>query len=245
MLYGRRVQKHRLELFRGRHFADEVIVLCVRWYLRFSLSYRDLEEMMAERNLAVDHTTVWRWVQRYAPELNRRVRRELKPTGTSWRADETYIRVAGTWVYLYRAVDSAGATIDFYLSRTRDLAAAKAFFRKCLRGTDHPLPRVINVDGHASYPRAARELKRELKLGRRCRCRTCPYLNNIVEQDHRAVKRRIIHKQGFRSFSAAQRTIAGYETIHMIRKGQVRWLPKGDVAGQVLFINQTFGLPHA
>jgi transposase, IS6 family len=100
MLYGRRVQKYRPELFRGRHFADEVIVLCVRWYLRFSLSYRDLEEMMAERNLAVDHTTVWRWVQRYAPELNRRVRRELKLTGPSWRADETYIRVAGTWLYL-------------------------------------------------------------------------------------------------------------------------------------------------
>src|ERR1700682_2816726 len=91
MLYGRRAQKYRPELFRGRHFADEVIVLCVRWYLRFSLSYRDLEEMMAERNLAVDHTTGWRWVQRYPPELNRRVRRELKPTGTSWRADETYI----------------------------------------------------------------------------------------------------------------------------------------------------------
>jgi len=115
MLYGRRVQKHRPELFRGRHFADEVIVLCVRWYLRFSLSYRDLEEIMAERNLAVDHTTLWRWVQRYAPELNRRVRPELKPTGTSWRADETYIRVAGTWVYLYRAeIRSARPSISTY-----------------------------------------------------------------------------------------------------------------------------------
>jgi transposase-like protein len=224
VLYGRVVQKDRPALFRGRHFADEMIVLCVRWYLRFSLSYRDLEELMAERNLAVDHTTVWRWVQRYAPELNRRVRPELKPTGTSRRADETYIRVAGSWMYLYRAVDSAGATIDFYLSRTRDLAAAKAFFRKCLHGIHHPRPRVINVDGHASYPRAARELNRERKLGRRSCCRTCPYLNNIVEQDHPAIKRRIIHKQGFRSFRGAQRTIAGYETIHMIRKGQVRWL---------------------
>jgi transposase-like protein len=232
-------------LFRGRHFADEIIVLCVRWYLRFSLSYRDLEELMAERNLTVDHTTVWRWVQRYAPELNRRVRRELKPMGTSWRADETYIRVAGRWMYLYRAIDSAGATIDFYLSRTRDLAAATAFFRKCLHGAHHPRPRVINVDGHASYRGAAKQLKRERKLGRRCRCRTCPYLNNIIEQDHRAVKRRIIHKQGFRSFGGAQRTIAGYETIHIIRKGQVRWLAKGDVAGQVLFISQLFGLRDA
>jgi transposase, IS6 family len=110
-------------LFRGRHFADEVITLCVRWYLRFSLSYRNLEENMAERNLSVDHTTVWRWVQRYAPELNRRLRRELKPTGGSWRVDETYVRVAGGWTYLYRAVDAGGATIDFYLSKRRDAAA--------------------------------------------------------------------------------------------------------------------------
>jgi IS6 family transposase len=193
----------------------------------------------------VDHTTVWRWVQRYAPELDRRVRRELRQTGRSWRADETYIRVAGRWMYLYRAVDSLGATIDFYVSPTRNLAAAKAFFRKCLSGAHHRQPRVINVDGHAAYPKAVRELKREHKLGRRCRCRTCPYLNNIIEQDHRAVKRRITHKQGFRSLNGARRTIAGYETIHMIRKGQVRWLPKGDVAGQVAFINQAFGLQVA
>src|SRR3984893_4383564 len=130
MLYGRRVQKHRLELFRGRHFADEIIVLCIRWYLRFSLSYRDLEELMAERNLSVDHTTVWRWVQRYAPELNKRIRRELKPTNGSWRTDETYVRVAGRWTYLYRAVDSSGATIDFLLSETRDLEAAGASSRR-------------------------------------------------------------------------------------------------------------------
>ena len=236
------MRKNRPAVFRGRHFADEIIVLCVRWYLRFSLSYRDLEELMAERNLAVDHTTVWRWVQRYAPELSRRVRRELRQTGRSWRADETYIRVAGRWMYLYRAVDSTGATIDFYLSPSRDLAAAKAFFRKCLAGDYHPRPRVINVDGNPSYRKAVTQLKREHKLGRRCRWRSCPYLNNIVEQDHRAVKRRITHKQGFRSFDGARRTIQGYETIHMIRKGQVRWLPKGDVTGQVLFINQTFGL---
>lgn len=229
-------------LFRGRHFADEMIVLCVRWYLRFSLSYRDLEELMAERNLTVDHTTVWRWVQRYAPELNRRVRRELRETGGSWRADETYIRVGGRWMYLYRAVDSAGATIDFYLSPTRDLAAAKSFFRKCLTGTHHPRPRVINVDGNPSYPKAVAELKRERRLGCRCYCRTRPYLNNIVEQDHRAVKRRITHKQGFRSFDGARRTIPGYEIMNMIRKGQVRWLPKGDVTGQVLFINHIFGV---
>jgi transposase, IS6 family len=239
------MSKSRPALFRGRHFADEVIVMCVRWYLRFSLSYRDLEEIMAERNLSVDHTTVWRWVQRYAPELNRRVRRELKPTGGSWRVDETYVCVAGRWTYLYRAVDSTGATIDFYLSEQRDAAAAKQFFRKALAANHHPRPRVINVDGNPSYPKVVEELRLEHKLGRRCECRTCPYLNNIIEQDHRAVKRRVNAKQGFRSFAGACRTIQGYEAMHMIRKGQVRWLPKGDVAGQVLFIHQIFGLKAA
>lgn len=111
-------------MFRGRHFADEIIVLCVRWYLRYSLSYRDLTEIMHERNLSIDASTIWRWVQRYAPELNERIRRELKPTNGSWRTDETYLRVAGRWTYLYRAVDSTGATVDFLLSEARDLSAA-------------------------------------------------------------------------------------------------------------------------
>ena len=229
-------------LFRRRHFADEVIVLCVRWYLRFCLSYRDLEELMLERGLRVDHTTVWRWVQRYAPELKRRVRRELKRTTTSWRVDETYVRVAGGWRYLYRAVDSSGATLDFYLSESHDAAAAKRFFRKVLAAAHHPRPRVINVDGNPLYPKVVEELKQERKLGRRCRCRTCPYLNNIVEQDHRAIKRRISAKQGFRSFQGAWRTISGYEVIQMIRKGQVSWLLRGDVIGQVLFIQRILGL---
>jgi transposase-like protein len=202
--------------------------------------------MMAERNLSVDHTTIWRWVQRYAPVLASRIKPELKPTGRpSWRVDETYVRVAGKWTYLYRAVDSAGASIDFYLSQERDAAAAKQFFRKALAAANPPLPGVINVDGNPSYPKVVTELKQERKLGRRCRCRTCPYLNNIVEQDHRAVKRRINAKQGFRSFDGAGRTIQGYEVIQMIRKGQVRWLPKGDVTGQVLFIHQTLGLKAA
>ena len=113
------MRKNRPALFRGRHFEDIIIVLCVRWYLRYSLSYRDLEEMMLERGLSVDHTTVWRWVQRYAPELNKRIRREVKSTNGSWRTDETYVRVAGRWTYLYRAVDSTGSTIDSY-SRRRE-----------------------------------------------------------------------------------------------------------------------------
>ena len=197
---------------------------------------------MAERGLTLDHTTVWRWVQRYAPELDRRVRRELKRTGTSWRVDETYGRVAGRWMDRYRAVDAWGATLDFYLSENRNAVAAKQFFGKVLSAANRPRPRVINVDGNPSYPKVVKELKQERKLGRRCRCRTSPYLNNIVEQDHRAIRRRINAKQGFRSFDGARRTIPGYEAMHMIRKGQVRWLPRGDVSGQVLFINLMLGL---
>jgi transposase, IS6 family len=144
-----------------------VIVLCVRWYLRYPLSLRQLEEIMAERNLSVDHVTIWRWVQRYAPELNRRCRPELRNTNKSWRVDETYCRVAGTWTYLYRAVDSTCATIDFLLSATRDGVAAKRFLQKALRSPGHPRPRVINVDGNPSYPKAVSDLMRSGELGRR------------------------------------------------------------------------------
>jgi transposase, IS6 family len=169
------VTQNRPALFRGRHFEDVIIILCVRWYLRYSLSYRDLEEMMAERGLSVDHVTIWRWVQRYAPILNQRLRREVRHPNRSWRVDETYVRVAGSWTYLYRAVDSAGETIDFMLSPYRDLIAAQLFLRSALSGSGVQ-PRVINVDGHPAYARAIRELKRSGELGRRCRCRPSPYL---------------------------------------------------------------------
>ena len=143
---------------------------------------------------------------------------------------------------LYRAVDSTGATIDFFLSETRDVFAAGAFFRKALAAPGHPRPRVINVDGNPSYPGVIDELKRTHALGQRCRYRVVPYLNNIVEQDHRAIKRRIQASLGFRSFAGAERTIQGYEAMHMIRKGQVRWLAKGDIGEQVRFIKFIFGL---
>src|SRR5215472_13787082 len=151
---------------------------CVRWCLRSSLTYRDLEEIMAERNLSVDHVTIWRWVQRYAPVLNQRVRREMRHPNRSWRVDETYVRVAGNWAYVYRAVDSAGETIEFMLSPKRDPIPAKLFLRLALLAGGPP-PRVINVDGHPAYARAITELKQSGELGRRCGCRTASYLNNI------------------------------------------------------------------
>src|SRR5215472_5332873 len=141
----------RPELFRGRHFRDDIIVLCVRWYLRYPLSYRDLEEMMAERGLTVDHSTIARWVLRYAPVLNHRIRSEMRRPNRSWRVDETYIRVAGQWAYLYRAIDSAGNTVDFLLSPYRDLIAAKSFLQFAIARAGRIRPRVINVDGHPAY----------------------------------------------------------------------------------------------
>ena len=239
------MKKSRPAAFRGRHFEAEIILLCVRWYLRFGLSYRNLEEMMAERGLSVDHVTIWRWVQQYAPELRRRCRPELRPTNRSWRVDETYLRVAGKWTYLYRAVDSTGATIDFLLSARRDANAAKRFLQKSLRSLDHPRPRVINVNANPAYPKAIDELKRNGELGNRCRCRPVRYLNNIVEQDHRSVKRRMRASQGFRSFHSAARTIEGIETVNMIRKGQVRWLAQSDIVAQVAFVSRLFELQTA
>src|SRR5258705_9287715 len=137
-------------LFKWRQFEPEVILLAVGWYLRFSLSYRDVEELLADRGLHADHVTVWRWVQSYAPEMERRLRSKLKPTNDSWRVDETYIWVKGKWCYLYRAVDSFGATIDFLLSAKQDAAAAERFLSKALGGANHLEPRVINTDEHAA-----------------------------------------------------------------------------------------------
>jgi transposase-like protein len=161
----------RSALFRGRHFRDETIVLCLRWYLRYPLSYRDLEEMMVERGLAIDHSTIARWVLRYAPVLNDRIRSEMRQPNRSWRCDETYIRVAGQWTYLYRAIDSAGNTIDFLLSPRRDFIPARAFQQLAVAQAGRIQPRVINVDGHPAYPAAIDDLKRSGELSRRCRYR--------------------------------------------------------------------------
>ena len=234
--------KTRDPIYRRRRFEGEIIELCVRWYITYRLSYRDLAAMMAERGLSVDHVTIWRWVQRYAPILNQRLRRDLRHPNRSWRVDETYVRVAGRWTYLYRAVDSAGETIDFMLSPKRDLTAAKLFLRLALSGPGRIRPRVINVDGHPAYARAITELKRSGELGRRCRCRPTPYLNNVIEQDHRFIKKRIAASLWFRSVEGALNTIDGYEAMHLIRKGQIRWLQKGDVVAQRQFIHKLFGI---
>src|ERR1700688_4447290 len=236
------IMSTRPAIFKWRQ-TDPALILCaVRWYLRYSLSLRDVEELLEERGLEADHTTVWCWVQRYSPELEQRLRRYLRPTNKSWRADETYVRVNGRWCYLYRAIDSTGATIDFLLSVLRDADTAKRLFHKALSHLSHPQPRVINTDLAPIYRSAIRELKKDGTLRRRCRHRPVQYLHHMLEQDHRAIKRRVNAKQGFRELHAAKRTIQGYEAMNMMRKGQVRWVSGTDVLRQIRFIRELFDL---
>lgn len=207
------------ELFKGRHFEREIIVLCVRWYLRFKLSFRDLVEMMAERGLSLAHTTIMRWVQCFVPEFERLWNRFAWQAGQSWRVDETYIKIRGVWTYLYRAVDREGRTVDFRLSSRRDVAAAKLFFRKTLKTQKRP-PHVMTLDGYAASHRAVRELPYESEVGNNTKLRSSKYLNNMIEQDHRGIKARIGPMLGFKRFRRAKITIAGIELLHRIHKNQ-------------------------
>lgn len=228
--------------FKWRHYQGAVILLCVRWYLRYGLSYRDLAEVMAERGLTLSHTTIFRWVQAYAPELERRVRRHLKASNDSWRVDETYIKVRGKWLYLYRAVDSTGQTIDFLLTQTRSKRAARRFFRRALAQPNATDPRVITTDQNAAFPGAIDDMKAEGLVSKVARHRTSKYLNNIVEQDHRFIKRQMRVGLGFATFETAWRTLQGYEALSMIRKGQVKDLSCDGTCAQRLFVHGLFGL---
>jgi len=208
-------------LFKWKHYQPDIILQTVRWYLRYNLSFRDLVEMMGERGLSVAHTTIMRWVHQYGPELDKRIRRHLKQTNDSWRVDETYIKVKSQWMYLYRAVDSKGNTIDFYLSKVRNHKAAKRFFKKALRSFHVSKPRVITVDKNSAYPIAVEELRKEKKMPLGIQLRQVKYLNNIVEQDHRFIKKRVRSMLGLKSFRTATSIISGIEAMHMVKKGQL------------------------
>lgn len=234
--------KHNSYLFKWRHYEPEIILLCVRWYLRYQLSYRDLEEMMNERGLSVDHTTIYRWVQKYAPEINKRIRQHLKLAGASYRVDETYIKVGKSCKYLYRAVDSAGNTIEFMLSAKRDVSAAKRFFKKMMRADHRRLPFMISVDKNAAYPEAFTTSQKEKVLPHDCKLRRVKYLNNIIEQDHRFIKKRVRACLGYCSFDTAERTLQGVEVMNMIRKGQVKRLDRSDAKGHAKFVESLFGI---
>ena len=197
---------------------------------------------MKERGLSVDHTTIFRWVQKYATEFNKRIRPHLKLAGTSYRLDETYIKVGGRWKYLYRALDKEGSTIEFMLSARRDIPAAKRFFKKMMRADHRRLPFSISVDKHASYPEAFTSSQEEKVLPKDCNLRRTKYLTNIVEQDHRFIRRRWRAMQCFRSFHTAERTIEGIEMMHMMRKGQVKRLDGSDAMGQAKFVERLLGV---
>ena len=234
------VRVRRLQSFKVRQFTAEVILWGVWWYLMFPISYRDLELMLLDRGVEVDHATIFRWIQTYAAGLVKRIRLHLRMSNGSWRVDETYVKVKGRWMYLYRAVDSRGQTIDFLLSAKRDAEAAKRFFRKALAQPHTVNPRTITVDKNAAYPKAATEMKKDGELWRRSRLREVKYLNNIIEQDHRRVKRLTSPGLGFGGFWSAQRTLAGYEAMAMIRNGQVRNIGGSDIRAQTEFIASLF-----
>jgi transposase-like protein len=207
-------------IYRYRRFQPEIIELCVRWYLTYRLSYRDLVEMLAERGITVSHTTIYRWVQQYVPEFERRWSRYAKPVDPSWRVDETAISVRGGMRYLYRAVDKFGKTVDSLLCADRSVSAARAFFFKALK-THYPRrPQKLNLDGNAASHLALRLLMQESPDLQSVVVRSSRYLNNIVEQDHRAIKRRCAPMLALKSFRTAAVTLAGVELAHRIRKGQ-------------------------
>jgi transposase, IS6 family len=196
--------------------------------------------MMQERGFSVDHTTIFRWVQRYAPEINKRIRQHLKMSGTSYRIDETYIKVGTQCKYLYRAVDKEGQTIEFLLSAKRDVSAAKRFFKKMMRADHRRLPFTISVDKNAAYPEAFATSQLEKVLPHDCKLRRVKYLNNIIEQDHRFIKKKVRASQCFKSFHTAERTLEGIEAVNMIRKGQVKRLDRSDAMGQAKFVENLF-----
>ncbi|WP_114187272.1 IS6 family transposase [Microvirga aerophila] len=215
-------------MFKGRHFERSVILLCIRWYLAYNLSLRNLEEMMAERGISVDHATIHRWVVRYSPELLKRFNARKRAVTGKWHVDETYITVRGRWMYLYRAIDSNGDTVEFWFSERRNLTAAKRFLRKALKR--HGRPERIVIDGSQTnreailacdtVDRLQNRSRRDLKP---IRIQQSAYLNNRIEQDHRAIKKRVRSMLGFQSVASARVILGGIEMIHMMRKGQAKY----------------------
>jgi putative transposase len=203
--------------FKAAHFEQDIILTCVRWYVAYPLSYRQLEELMQERGVSVDHSTINRWVVKYSPPLEEAFHRRKRPVWVSWRMDETYIKVKGEWRYLYRAVDKQGQTIDFLLTAHRDKEAALRFLKKAIRR--HGVPETITIDGSDANAAAIKSYNEE--HGTTIIIRQVKYLNNIVEQDHRGVKRVTCPMRGFKSFEAAQDTLVGIELMHMLKQRQM------------------------
>ncbi len=207
---------------KGMRFPVDVILVCIRWYAAYPLSYRHLEEIMQERGVVVDHSSINRWAIRFLPLLEKVFRKHKHAVGTSWRMDETYIKVNGAWKYLYQGVDKQGQTVDFLLTAKRDAAAARRFFEKAIQ--HNTVPDKVTMDKSGANQAALEQLNKERDIP--ITIRQVKYLNNIVEQDHRAIKRITRPMLGFKSFQAARAILAGIELMHMIRKGQ--FMLKGE-----------------
>ena len=234
-----------MSIFSGRHYPKDVILWAVRWYCRYGVSYRDLEEMLTERGAPVDHSTIYRWVQRYGPELDKQTRwyrRVSEWRAQSWRVDETYIRVGGKWCYLYRAVTSHGDTLDFYLSTRRNTQAAKRFLAKTLRSSSasHVPPRVINTDKNFALAAAIIELRADGRCAASVQHRRVKYLNNLIEGDHGRLKRILGPKCGFKTPTTAYRTLKGMEAMHALRKGQGRHFAYGRPNADAVIVKKAF-----
>ncbi len=204
--------------FKGCHFPKDVILQAIRWYTAYPLSYRHVEELMEERGIRLDHATVNRWVVKYSSVLESQFRQVKKQVGKSWRMDETYIKVKGQWVYYYRAVDKQWQTIDFFLSSTRDLKAAQAFFEKAIESSGKP--EKVNMDKSGANLAGLEQINKDLPENQKIGIRQVKYLNNLIEQDHRGIKRITKPMLGFKNFFSAAATLVGIELYHMIRKGQ-------------------------
>ncbi|WP_145721776.1 IS6 family transposase [Mesorhizobium tianshanense] len=214
-------------MFKGRQFDQSVILLCVRWYLAYNVSLRDLEEMIAERGIAVDHTTIHRWTVRFSPLLLQRFNRRKRGVTAKWHVDETCIKVRGRWMYLYSAIDSVGDTVEFWFSAHRDLPAAKRFFRKALERHGRPDRVVIddsqtNREAIISCDTTNRLQDRSRRTLKPISIRQSQYLNNRIEQDHRRIKRRVGPMLDFKSPASASITLSGIEMAHMMRQRQAR-----------------------
>ncbi|MEJ5023007.1 IS6 family transposase [Ochrobactrum vermis] len=207
--------------FKGAHFPNSVILYAVFFYVRYPVSYRDLQEIMAERGVDVDHATLNRWIVRYSPQIADQAQKRKRPTRGSWRVDETYVKVKGKWTYLYRAVDRDGQTLDFMLSERRNLGAARRFFKKAIASNGTPDKVVIDKSGaNLAGAQAMNTILKITGTGKLIEILQIKYLNNILEQDHRFIKRITKEMLGFKAFHSASATIAGIEVAHMIRKKQ-------------------------
>ena len=227
-------------IFKGRQYPPDIILWAVRWYCKYPLAYRMVEEMLKERGVEVDHSTIERWVKVYGPEIEKRLRRQPSCVSSSWRVDETSVKIKGKIHWLYRAVDAQGNSVDFFLSPTQDKAAANAFFEKSLKKPSNPDPEKITTDGHQAYPWAIKDLKKAKKLKKKAIHRTSKYLNNRIESDHARFKQKLKPMRGFKTLDSAGKTIAGMEAMLMLKKRQFTAMK--DYETEVLFVHSLFGL---